>query len=138
MALYPECAERGVVWPARGHPLQGTTRKERLMRPHHMYSITPSNTPRYINDHIDNAVNNTLTCHPPCRATRFPTARWALTLGLGAAILVMLGTWLSLSTRATAGITTFVAHPEDPTLSADAPAEMGISPFFFEDIFTHF
>src|SRR5215831_2009434 len=137
MVLYPECAERGVVWP-RGHPLQGITRKERFMRPHHTYSITPSNTPRYINDYIDNAISDTLTCRPPRRATRFPTARWALALGLGMAVLVMLGTWLSLSTRTTAGITTFVAHPEDSMLSAEVPAEMSISPFFFEDIFTHF
>ena len=108
------------------------------MRPHHTYSITPSNTPRSINDYIDNAISNTLTCHPPRRATRFPTARWALALGLGLAILAMLGTWLSLSTRATAGITTFVAHHEDSTLSTDEMVNMGISPFLFEDIFTHF
>jgi hypothetical protein len=108
------------------------------MRPHHTYSITQPNTPRYINDYIDNTISDTPTPLPLRRATRFPTAMLALALGLGLAILVMLGTWLSLSTQATARITTFVAHPEDPTLSADEPAEMGIPPFFFEDIFTHF
>jgi hypothetical protein len=62
----------------------------------------------------------------------------ALALGLGLAILVMLGTWWSLSTRATARVTTLVAHPEEQTLSIDELAEIGLAPDFLEDILLHF
>jgi hypothetical protein len=75
---------------------------------------------------------------PIRRAPRFPRAILVLALGLGLAILVMLGTWLSLSTRATARGTTFVAHPEEQTLSADELADMGLSPTSIEDILTRF
>jgi len=61
-----------------------------------------------------------------------------LALGLGLAILVMLGTWLSLSTRATDRVTTFVAHPEEQTLSADELAELGLPPISLEDILNRF
>src|SRR4029450_2253692 len=137
MALCPKRAERGVVWPARGYPLQGTARKEKPMRLHRTHSTTLPDTHKYINDYI-----NDISDIPPRlslrRATRFSTALLALALGLGLAILVMLGTWLSLSTRATARGTTFVAHPEEQTLSADELADMGLSPTSIEDILTRF
>jgi hypothetical protein len=50
----------------------------------------------------------------------------------------MLGNWLSLSTRATARITTFVAHPEEQTLSADELEDMGLLPPFLEDLLSRF
>jgi hypothetical protein len=75
---------------------------------------------------------------PIRRAPRFPRAILVLALGLGLAILMMLGTWLSLSTRATARVTTFVAHPEEQTRSADELAEMGLPPAFLEEIFARF
>ena len=108
------------------------------MRSHRPYSITQPNTPMYINDYINGDISDTLTRLPTRRVTRFPTAILALALGLGLALLVMLGTWLSLSTRATARITTFVAHPEEQTLSPDKVEAMGIPPAFLEDIFPHF
>ena len=53
MAWCPKRAEHGVVWPARGYPLQGAARKERPMRPHRMYSLTQPATHQYINDYIN-------------------------------------------------------------------------------------
>jgi hypothetical protein len=50
----------------------------------------------------------------------------------------MLGTWLSLSTRATARVTTFVAHPEEQTLSADELEDIGLPPAFLDDLLTRF
>src|SRR5262250_188726 len=102
MALYPKRAERGVVWPARGYPLQGTARKERPMRLHRTHSITPPDTHKYINDYI-NDISDTPPRLSLRRAPRFPMAILVLALGLGLAILVMLGTWLSVSIRATTG-----------------------------------
>jgi len=61
-----------------------------------------------------------------------------LALGLGLAILEMLGTWLSLSTRATAGGTTFVTHPQEQTLSADELEEIGLPPPYIEDLLNRF
>jgi hypothetical protein len=61
-----------------------------------------------------------------------------LALGLSLAILVMLGTWLSLSTRATARITTFVAHPEEQTLSADELEDIDLPPAFLADLLSRF
>jgi len=61
-----------------------------------------------------------------------------LALGLGLAILVMLDTWLSLSTRATAGLTTFVAHPQEQTLAADELEEIGLPPPYIEDLLNRF
>jgi hypothetical protein len=51
---------------------------------------------------------------------------------------MMLSTWLSLSTRATARATTFVAHSEEQTLAADELEGTGIPPVFLDDIFRHF
>ena len=107
------------------------------MRLHCTHSITPPDTHKYINDYI-NDISDTPPCLSLRRAPRFPMAILVLALGLGLAILVMLGTWLSLSTRATARGTTFVAHPEEQTLSADELADMGLSPTSIEDILTRF
>ena len=107
------------------------------MRLHRTHSITPPDTHKHINDYI-NDISDTPPCLSLRRATRFPMAILLLALGLGLAILVMLGTWLSLSTRATARGTTFVAHPEEQTLSADELADMGLSPTSIEDILTRF
>ncbi len=108
------------------------------MRPHRTYSITQPDTHIYINDYINDNINDTSTRLPRRRATMFPTAILALALGLGLAILVMLGTWLSLSTQATARVTTFVAHPEEQTLSADELEDIGLPPAFLEDLLTRF
>jgi len=108
------------------------------MRPHRPYLITQPDTHIYINDDINDNINDTSTRLPRRRATMFPTAILALALGLGLAILVMLGTWLSLSTRATARVTTFVAHPEEQTLSADELEDIGLPPTFLEDLLTRF
>jgi hypothetical protein len=108
------------------------------MRPHGTCSITQSNTHRYINNYINDAINETPTRLPTRRTTRFPTAILALTLGLGLAILALLGTWLSLSTRATARVTTFVAHSEEQTLSADELEDIGLPPAFLEDLLSRF
>jgi hypothetical protein len=107
------------------------------MRLHRTHSITPPDTHKHINDYI-NDISDTPPCLSLRRAPRFPMAILVLALGLGLAILVMLGTWLSLSTRATARGTTFVAHPEEQTLSADELADMGLSPTSIEDILTRF
>jgi hypothetical protein len=107
------------------------------MRPHRPHSITPPDTHKYINDYI-NGISDTPPRLSIRRTTRVQTAILALALGLGLAVLVMLGTWLSLSTRATARATTFVAHPEEQTLSADELADMGLSPTSIEDILTRF
>ena len=107
------------------------------MRLHHTHSLTPPDTHKYINDYMNDS--NDISPHLSLRrATRFPLAILVLALGLGLAILVMLGTWLSVSIRATTGGTTFVAHPEEQTLSADELADMGLSPTSIEDIFTRF
>jgi len=45
---------------------------------------------------------------------------------------------LSLSTRATARVTTFVAHPEEQTLSADELEDLGLPPTFLDDLLTRF
>jgi hypothetical protein len=108
------------------------------MRPHDTCLITQSDTRRYINNYINDAISETPTHIPARRATGFPTALAVLALGLGLAILVMLGTWLSLSTRATARVTTFVAHPEEQTLSAEELEDMGLLPAFLEDLLTRF
>ena len=108
------------------------------MRSHGTYLITQSDTRRYINNYINDAISETPTHIPARRATGFPTALTVLALGLGLAILVMLGTWLSLSTRATARVTTFVAHPEEQTLSTDELGDMGPPPAFIEDLLSRF
>jgi hypothetical protein len=108
------------------------------MQPHGTCSIIQPDTHRYINDHINDVLSETPTHLPARRAPGFPTAILALAMGLGLAILVMLGTWLSLSTRATARFTTFAAHSEEQTLSADELDDMGLPPAFLEDLLTRF
>jgi hypothetical protein len=61
-----------------------------------------------------------------------------LALGLVLAMLVMLDTWLSLTTRATARLTTFVAHPQEQTLSADELEAIGFPPPCIEDLLNRF
>jgi hypothetical protein len=107
------------------------------MRLHSTRSLTQPDTHKYIDDYINDS-SDTPPPQPICRATRFSTAILALVLGLGLAILVMLGTWWSLSTRATARVTTFVAHTEEQMLSADELAEMGLPPAFLDDILSRF
>lgn len=108
------------------------------MRSHSTYLITQSDTRRYTNNYINDALSETSTHIPARRTTGFPTALTVLALGLSLAILVMLGTWLSLSTRATARITTFVAHPEEQTLSADELEDIDLPPAFLADLLSRF
>ena len=108
------------------------------MRPHSTCSITQSNTHRYINDYLNDAFSETPTRIPARRTTKFSAALLVLALGLGLAMLVMLDTWLSLSTRATARLTTFVAHPQEQTLSADELEEIGLPPPYIEDLLNRF
>jgi len=127
-----------MAWPHRDHSLQGTASEEKLMRPHGTCSITQSDTPRYINNYINDAISETPTHLPARRTTGFSIALLVLALGLGLAILVMLDTWLSLSTRATARLTMFVAHPQEQTLSADELEEIGLPPPCIEDLLNRF
>jgi hypothetical protein len=108
------------------------------MRPHGTRLITQSDTHRYINDYINDALRETPTRIPTRRMPRFSTALLVLTLGLSLAILVMLGTWLSLSAGAAARVTTSVAHPETQTLSADELEEIGLPPPYIEDLLNRF
>ena len=108
------------------------------MRPHGTCSITQSDTHRYINDYLNDAINQTQTRIPTRRTTRFSTALLVLALGLSLAILVMLGTWLSLSAGAAARVTTFVVHPQGQTLSADELEEIGLPPPYIEDLLNRF
>lgn len=71
---------------------------------------------------------------PTRQALRF-SGVLGLTLGIGLAVLMMLSTWLSLSTQTTARATAFVAHSEEQTLAADELEELGIPPIFRDDIF---
>ena len=103
------------------------------MRPHCTRLITRPCTHLYIND----ALSEMPTGMPTRQATRFP-AILGLTLGLGLALLMMLSTWFSLSTRATASATTFVAHSEEQTRPADELEDISIPPIFRDDIFRHF
>jgi hypothetical protein len=50
------------------------------------------------------------------------------------AVLMMLGTWFSLSTRDTIRATTFVTHSEEQPLSADVLEDISVPPIFYEDI----
>jgi hypothetical protein len=104
------------------------------MRPHGTYSTTQPYTHIYIND----AFNETPTSMSTPRVPRFPTAVLGLALGIGLAVLAMLGTWLSLSTRATDRATTFIVHSKGQTLSANELDGMGILPAFLDDILTRF
>jgi hypothetical protein len=107
------------------------------MRPHRTHSLTPPDTHKYINDYMNDS-SDIPPRLPIRRAPRFPRAILVLALGLGLAILMMLGTWLSLSTRATARGTAFVAHSEEQMLPADELTDMGLPLVFLEDIFTRF
>jgi len=103
------------------------------MRPHSTRLITQPCTHLYIND----ALSEMPTGMPTRQATKF-SAVLGLTLGIGLAVLMMLSTWLSLSTRATASATTFVAHSEEQTRPADELEDISIPPIFRDDIFRHF
>jgi hypothetical protein len=108
------------------------------MRPHGTCSITQSDTHRYINNYLNDALRDTPTRIPARRTTRFSTAILVLALGLSLALLVMLGTWLSLSAGTAARVTTFVAHPQEQTLSADELEEIGLPPPYIEDLLNRF
>jgi hypothetical protein len=103
------------------------------MRPHYTHSITQPCTHTCIND----ALSEMPPSMPTRQALRFP-AVLGLTLGIGLAVLMMLSTWLSFSPRATARATTFVAHSEEQTFSADELEDPSIPPVFRDDIFRHF
>jgi hypothetical protein len=62
----------------------------------------------------------------------------SLAFGLGLAILVMLGTWLSLVPQATSRGTTIVAHPDEQTLSIDELEGRALILDLFDDILTRF
>jgi hypothetical protein len=103
------------------------------MRAHHIYPITQPDT--YIG--IDDDISETPANLPIHRATRF-LAIVGLAIGIGLAVLMMLGTWLSLSTQPTDRATIFVVHSEAQTPSADEMDHMGISPFSLDDILSLF
>jgi len=103
------------------------------MRPHCTCSTTQP--PTHID--INNALSEIPTSLPTRQAVRFP-AVLGLALGIGLAVLMLLSTWFSLSTRTTARATMFVTHSEEQTLSADALEGAGIPPIFRDDIFRHF
>jgi hypothetical protein len=86
---------------------------------------------------IDDDISETPASLPTYRAARF-LAILGLTIGIGLAVLMMLGTLLSLSTQPTDRATTFVVHSEAQTLSADELEHMGVSSFSLDDILTHF
>jgi hypothetical protein len=103
------------------------------MRAHGIYPITQPNT--YIG--IDDDISETPAKLPTHRAARF-LAILGLAIGIGLAVLMMLGTWLSLSPRPTDRATIFVVHSEAQTLSADELEPMSVSPFSLDDILSHF
>jgi hypothetical protein len=102
------------------------------MRPHRLYPITQPDT--YIC--IENDVTETPASLSTHQATRF-FAILGLVIGIGLAILMMLGTWLSRSPQSTDRATTFVVRSEEQTLSA-AELEDTYVPPFLDDILTHF
>jgi hypothetical protein len=102
------------------------------MRAHRIYPITQPDT--YIG--IDDDLSETPASLPTHRAVRL-LANLGLAIGIGLAVL-MLDTWLSLSTQPTDRATTFVAHSETQTLSSDELEPMGIPPIFLDDILSHF
>jgi hypothetical protein len=103
------------------------------MRAHRLYPITQPNT--YIC--IDDDISETPASLPTHRAARF-CAIVGLAIGIGLAVLMMLSTWLALSTQPTDRATTFVVHSEAQTPSADELEPIGVSPFSLDDILTHF
>jgi hypothetical protein len=104
------------------------------MKPYRTYARPQPDTYLYINDYLDDSDRLTLRR----RETRVPTAILALAFGLGLATLMLLGTWFSLSPQATARVTTFVAHPEEPTLSTDVLEDRDLAPPYLDDILTRF
>jgi hypothetical protein len=74
----------------------------------------------------------------PTRRALRGSAVLGLALGIGLAVLMMLGTWFSLSTRDTIRATTFVTHSEEQPLSADVLEDISIPPIFRDDISRHF
>jgi hypothetical protein len=103
------------------------------MRAHRIYPFTQPST--YIG--IDDDSSETLASLPTHRAARF-SASVGLAIGIGLAVLMMLGTWLSLSTQPPERATSFVVHSEAQALSTDELEHMGISPVSLDDILTHF
>lgn len=103
------------------------------MRAHRLDPIIQPDT--YIG--IDDDISETPASLPTYRVARF-LASLGLVIGIGLAILMILGTWLSLSTQPTDRATTFVVHSEAQTLSADELEPMGVSPFSLDDILAHF
>jgi hypothetical protein len=101
------------------------------MRAHYIDPITQPDT------YLDDYINATPASLPTHRAARF-LAILGLAIGIGLAVLMMLGTWLSLSTQPTDRATIFVVHSEAQTPSADELEPMGVSPFSLDDILTHF
>ena len=103
------------------------------MRSHCTYSSTQP----YPLIRIDDDSSETPASTPARRAVR-SLAILGLVLGIGSAVLMMLGTWLSLSTQATDSATTFVVHSEEQTLSADELEGMSMPPPFLDDILAYF
>jgi hypothetical protein len=103
------------------------------MRSHCTYSSTQP----YTLIRIDDESSETPASTPARRAVR-SLAILGLVLGIGSAVLMMLGTWLSLSTQATDSATTFVVHSEEQTLSANELEGMSLPPPFLDDILAHF
>ena len=98
---------------------------------------TGSVTPPYTLICLDDDISETPARTPTRRAAR-SLAILGLVLGIGSAVLVMLGTWLSLSTQATDSAMTFVAHSEEQALSAGELEAMSLPPPFLDDILAHF
>jgi hypothetical protein len=103
------------------------------MRSHRLYPITQPHT--YIG--IDDESSETPASRPTHRTTRF-VALVGLTVGIGLAVLMMLGTWLSRSPQPADRATTFVVSSEEQMLSADELEALGIPPAFLDDILSHF
>jgi hypothetical protein len=103
------------------------------MRPH----CTDSHPRPYTHIAINDALSEMLTGRP-ARQTQRCSALLGLALGVGLAVLLLLGTWLSLSTRDPVRATTFVAHSEEQTHSADVLEDVSIPPIFRDDISRYF
>jgi len=133
MDLCPERAEPGVVCHITAVSSRALPGKESPMSAHGIYPITQPNT--YIC--IDDDLSKTPASLPTPRAARF-LAIVGLAIGISLAALMLLGTWLSLSTQPTDRATTFVVHSEAQTPSADESEPIAVSPFSLDDILTQF
>jgi hypothetical protein len=98
---------------------------------------TDSNPRPYTHIAINDALNEMPTGMPARQTLRFSALLW-LAFGIGLAVLLLLGTWLSLSIRDTVRATTFVTHSEEQTLSADSLEDVSIPPIFRDDISRYF